>query len=50
MPMARSEPRTPRYGRLIAALAAYLFGMNMLIIGVSKPSEIGSGTIDHETA
>ena len=36
MPMARSEPRTPRYGRLVAAGLAYLFGMNMLIIGVSK--------------
>jgi lipopolysaccharide export system permease protein len=36
MPMARSEPRTPRYGRLIAALLAYLVGMNTLILGVSK--------------
>ena len=36
LPMARSEPRTPRYGRLIAALLAYVFGMNLLIIGTSK--------------
>jgi lipopolysaccharide export system permease protein len=35
MPMARSEPRTPRYGRLIAAFLAYLVGMNMLILGTS---------------
>jgi lipopolysaccharide export system permease protein len=36
MPMSRSEPRTPRYGRLVAAFLSYLLGMNTLIIGVSK--------------
>jgi lipopolysaccharide export system permease protein len=35
MPMARSEPRTPRYGRLIAAFLAYVLGMNLLILGSS---------------
>jgi lipopolysaccharide export system permease protein len=35
MPMARSEPRSPRYGLLIAALGAYLTGMNLLILGSS---------------
>ncbi len=35
LPMARSEPRTPRYGRLIAAFLAYLVGMNSLILGTS---------------
>jgi lipopolysaccharide export system permease protein len=35
MPMARSEPRTPRYGRLIAAFLAYVVGMNGLILGTS---------------
>ncbi|MGH8030376.1 MAG: LPS export ABC transporter permease LptF [Arenimonas sp.] len=35
MPMARSEPRTPRYGRLIAAVLAYVLGMNLMIIGSS---------------
>jgi lipopolysaccharide export system permease protein len=42
LPMARSEPRTPRYGRLIAAFLAYLVGMNMLILGTSA---IASGTL-----
>lgn len=35
LPMSRSEPRTPRYGRLIAAVAAYVLGMNLLTIGSS---------------
>jgi lipopolysaccharide export system permease protein len=42
MPMARSEPRTPRYGRLIAAVLSYVVGMNLLIIGVSR---IASGVV-----
>jgi lipopolysaccharide export system permease protein len=42
MPMARSEPRTPRYGRLIAALLAYLVGMNVLFIGTAQ---ISSGAL-----
>jgi lipopolysaccharide export system permease protein len=42
MPMARSEPRTPRYGRLIAAFLTYLLGMNLLILGTSY---VASGRI-----
>jgi lipopolysaccharide export system permease protein len=42
MPMARSEPRTPRYGRLIAAFLAYVVGMNAMILGTSY---IASGGI-----
>lgn len=42
LPMARSEPRAPRYGRLIAAFLAYLVGMNLLILGTSA---IASGTV-----
>jgi lipopolysaccharide export system permease protein len=42
MPMARSEPRTPRYGRLIAAVLAYVVGMNLMIIGSSW---IADGTV-----
>jgi len=42
MPMARSEPRTPRYGRLIAAVLAYVVGMNLMIIGSSW---IADGTL-----
>jgi lipopolysaccharide export system permease protein len=42
LPLARSEPRTPRYGRLIAAVAAYVLGMNLLILGANQ---IGAGNI-----
>ncbi len=42
LPLARSEPRQARYGRLILAFMSYLIGMNMLLIGADK---IGTGTV-----
>lgn len=42
LPLARSEPRQARYGRLILAFMSYLVGMNLLLIGADK---IGAGTI-----
>lgn len=33
MPLARSEPRQSRYGRLLLALLVYLLGMNLLVLG-----------------
>jgi lipopolysaccharide export system permease protein len=42
LPMARSEPRQARYGRLILAVSGYFAGMNLLIIGASY---LGKGDI-----
>jgi len=42
LPLARSEPRQARYGRLILAFMSYLVGMNLLLIGANK---IGAGVI-----
>lgn len=33
VPMARSSPRQARYGRILMAFFAYLFGMNLMILG-----------------
>lgn len=33
LPLARSEPRQSRYGRLLLALLVYLLGMNLLVLG-----------------
>jgi len=33
LPLARSPPRQARYGRLILAVLAYAFGMNLLLLG-----------------
>ena len=40
LPLARSEPRQARYGRLILAFMSYLVGMNLLLIGADQ---IGKG-------
>lgn len=42
LPMARSEPRQTRYGRLMLAVSGYFIGMNLLIIGAKY---LGSGDI-----
>ncbi|MGH8105608.1 MAG: LptF/LptG family permease, partial [Arenimonas sp.] len=42
LPLARSEPRQARYGRLILAFLSYLVGMNLLLLGADK---IGTGLI-----
>lgn len=42
LPLARSEPRQTRYGRLILAFLGYLVGMNLLLIGTKY---IGSGEL-----
>ena len=42
LPLARSEPRQARYGRLILAFMGYWVGMNLLLIGANK---IGTGLI-----
>ncbi len=33
LPLARSPPRQARYGRMILAVLAYAFGMNLLVLG-----------------
>ena len=33
LPLAHSPPRQARYGRLIVAVLAYVFGMNLLVLG-----------------
>jgi len=42
LPLARSEPRQARYGRLIFAFITYVLGMNLLLIGADR---IGNGSI-----
>ncbi|HAI58666.1 MAG TPA: LPS export ABC transporter permease LptF [Xanthomonadaceae bacterium] len=42
LPLARSPPRQARYGRLILAVLAYAFGMNLLVLGKAW---LGSGQI-----
>lgn len=42
LPMARSEPRQARYGRLILAFLSYLVGMNLLLISADF---LGKGAI-----
>jgi lipopolysaccharide export system permease protein len=39
LPLARSEPRQARYGRLIIAVAIYLIGMNSMVAGTSFLNE-----------
>jgi lipopolysaccharide export system permease protein len=33
LPLSRSPPRQARYGRMIVATLAYVFGSNLLILG-----------------
>jgi len=40
LPLARSPPRQARYGRMIVAVLAYVFGMNLLLLGKAW---LGSG-------
>lgn len=42
LPLARSPPRQTRYGRMIVAVLAYAFGMNLLVLGKAW---LGSGQI-----
>jgi len=42
LPLARSPPRQARYGRLIVAVLAYAFGMNLLVLGKAW---LGSGQV-----
>ena len=42
LPLARSPPRQARYGRMIVAVLAYVFGMNLLLLGKAW---LGSGQI-----
>ena len=42
LPLARSPPRQARYGRLILAVLAYAFGMNLLVLGKAW---LGSGQL-----
>jgi len=44
LPLARSEPRQTRYGRLIVAFLSYLVGMNLLLISADY---LGKGNIPH---
>jgi lipopolysaccharide export system permease protein len=39
LPLARSEPRQARYGRLIIAVMIYLIGMNLMIVGTNFINE-----------
>ena len=42
VPLARSSPRQARYGRLLMGFLAYLFGMNLMLLGTDK---LGSGKL-----
>jgi lipopolysaccharide export system permease protein len=42
LPLSRSPPRQARYGRLIVATLAYVFGSNLLVLGRTW---LGSGQI-----
>ena len=42
LPLARSEPRQARYGRLILAFLSYLVSMNLLLISANY---LGKGAI-----
>ena len=42
VPLARSSPRQARYGRLLMGFLAYLFGMNLMLLGTDW---LGSGRL-----
>ncbi|HVR80646.1 MAG TPA: LPS export ABC transporter permease LptF [Luteimonas sp.] len=42
VPLARSPPRQPRYGRILMGFLAYLVGMNLMILGTDW---LGSGKL-----
>ena len=42
VPLARSSPRQARYGRLLMGFLAYLFGMNLMLLGTDM---LGSGKL-----
>lgn len=42
VPLARSSPRQARYGRLLMGFLAYLFGMNLMLLGTDR---LGSGKL-----
>ena len=42
VPLARSSPRQARYGRLLMGFLAYLFGMNLMLLGTDW---LGSGKL-----
>jgi lipopolysaccharide export system permease protein len=42
VPLARSSPRQARYGRLLLGFLAYLFGMNLMLLGTDW---LGSGRL-----
>ena len=42
VPLARSSPRQTRYGRLLIGFLAYMFGMNLMLLGTDK---LGSGAL-----
>jgi lipopolysaccharide export system permease protein len=42
VPLARSPPRQPRYGRILIGFLAYLFGTNMMLLGTDW---LGSGKL-----
>ena len=42
VPLARSSPRQARYGRLLLGFLAYLFGMNLMLLGTDW---LGSGKL-----
>lgn len=42
VPLARSPPRQPRYGRILMGFLAYLFGTNMVLLGTDW---LGSGKL-----
>lgn len=42
VPLARSSPRQARYGRLLMGFLAYLFGMNLMLLGTDW---LGSGKV-----
>jgi lipopolysaccharide export system permease protein len=42
VPLARSPPRQPRYGRILIGFLAYLVGMNLMILGTDW---LGSGKL-----
>ena len=39
VPLARSAPRQPRYGRMLLAFLSYLVGMNLMILGTQWLAE-----------
>jgi len=42
VPLARSSPRQARYGRLLLGFLAYLFGMNLMLLGTDR---LGNGKL-----